>query len=279
MLTSSYGTGQLIAAALDYNISHIIIGLGGSATNDGGVGMASALGARFLDEQGREVESTGGELHRIQAIDLTGLDPRLRHVRIDAVCDVVNGLTGPEGATRVYGAQKGATQKQIESLEAGMNNLAEIIHSTLGKDVRNLRGSGAAGGLGAGLYAFLGASLQNGVELMCSLLGLEEHLTDADLVLTAEGQLDYQIVFGKGPAGVAMSARRLGVPCFLLVGSIQNDAPDGQDLEKLGISGVLNICPRPMDVHESFDTAFENLSWASEQVVRIFVAGQEKCVD
>ncbi len=277
MLTTSYGTGELIASALDYNVSHIIVGLGGSATNDGGVGMASALGARFLDEHGKEVEPIGGELHRIRDIDLTSLDPRLQNVRIEVVCDVNNPLLGPSGASRVYGPQKGATPLQVESLESGMNNLAEVIEKKLSKDVRGLQGGGAAGGLGAGFYAFIGSNLKKGVELMLEIVGLEKHLTDADLIITAEGQFDTQTTYGKGPAGVALCARKYNLPCILLTGNIKDYL--SPELQDTGLSAVLSICPGPIDPREAMDRAFDNMVRTTEQIVRIFAAGQEKNID
>ena len=207
MRATTRGTGELIAAALGLGVRRIGVGIGGSATNDGGTGMAAALGVRFLDATGDEVEPVGGTLLRIARIDTSGLDERVRGVRIEAVCDVDNPLTGATGAAHVYGPQKGATPEQVAVLDAGLVHLAEVIEKDLGLQVADLPGSGAAGGLGAGLRAFLGAELRRGVDLVLDIVGLREKLRGADLVLTGEGQIDFQTAFGKAPAGVGAAAR------------------------------------------------------------------------
>ena len=271
LLTTTLGTGELIKAALNLGISHLIIGIGGSATNDGGIGMATALGARFLDGNGQPVKPVGGALATIQRIDLNNLDPRLAGVRIEVICDVDNPLLGERGAAQVYGPQKGATPDQVQMLDAGLAHLATIIDRDLGLDVRNLPGAGAAGGLGAGLNAFLKAELRRGVDLALDLVGLDEQLRGADLVLTAEGQIDVQTAFGKAPAGVAERARAGGVPCIAIAGSIGS----GLDaLHDLGINAVFSLCPGPVSLEQAMGSGSDYLAAAAEQAVRAFLAGR-----
>jgi glycerate 2-kinase len=266
--TTTLGTGELIAAALDLNVSRIGVGIGGSATTDGGIGMASALGVRFLDGQGSEVRPTGGELGRIRKIDLSNLDPRVRDVRIEAVCDVDNPLCGPHGAAAVYGPQKGATPEQVRLLDEGLANLADVIEKDLGVKVRDLPGAGAAGGLGAGLHAFLGADLKRGVDLVLDLVGLDAKLAGASLVLTGEGQIDFQTAFGKAPAGVGAAAMRRGIPCVAIAGSVGEGVVD---LVKVGITAVFSLCSRPMTLEDAMGDAAALLGASAEQVARLFV--------
>ncbi len=271
LLTTTLGTGELIKAALDLDIVHLIVGIGGSATNDGGIGMAAALGARFLDGNGQPVEPVGGALGMIERIDLSGLDPRLAAMRIEVICDVDNPLLGERGAAHVYGPQKGATPEQVRMLEAGLANLAAVIDRDLGLDVRDLPGAGAAGGLGAGLKAFLKAELRRGVDLVLDLVKLDERLRDADLALTAEGQIDVQTAFGKAPAGVAERARAHGVPCIAIAGSVGR----GLDaLHELGINAVFSLCPGPVSLEQAMASGGDYLAAAAEQVVRAFLVGR-----
>lgn len=267
--TTTYGTGELIAAALDLNVARIAVGIGGSATNDGGIGMAAALGVRFLDGQGRQVRPVGGALARIQRIDMTGLDPRVRGVRFEAVCDVDNPLCGPSGAARVYGPQKGATPEQVRQLDAGLAHLAAVIERDLGLAVRDLPGAGAAGGLGAGLRAFLGAELKRGVDLVLDLVGLDSKLVGADLVLTGEGQIDGQTAFGKAPAGVGAAAKRLGIPCVAIAGSVGEGAAA---LADVGITAVFSLCRRPMSLAEAMADTRSLLADTAAQVARLYAA-------
>jgi glycerate kinase len=269
--TTTYGTGELIRAALDLGVSRIVVGIGGSATNDGGIGMAAALGARFLDAAGKEVRPVGKALQNIAAIDMSGLDPRIGRTHIEVICDVDNPLVGENGAAHVYAPQKGANPDQVKELDAGLENLAAVISKCLAKEVRWLPGAGAAGGLGAGLFAFLGAKLRSGVEVMLDLVGLEEKIRDADLVLTAEGRLDEQIAYGKGPAGVAACARKQGVPCIVVAGSIADELPD---LDALGINAVFSLCPGPITLTEAVEGAPRYLKRTVEQVLKTFWAGR-----
>ncbi len=270
-LTTTLGVGELIAAALDLGASHLIVGIGGSATNEGGVGMATALGARFLDVDGAPVKPVGGALAAIRRIDPSGLDPRLAGVRVEAICDVDNPLLGERGAAWVYGPQKGATPAQVRELDDGLANLAAVIERDLGLDVRGLPGAGAAGGLGAGLRAFLGAELRRGVDVVLDLVGLNDHLCGADLVLTAEGRIDAQTAFGKAPAGVAERARARGVPCIAIAGGIGDGL---ESLHALGVSAVFSLCPGPVSLKQALAAGDDYLAAVTEQVVRAFLAGR-----
>ncbi|KAB2929032.1 MAG: glycerate kinase [Candidatus Contendobacter sp.] len=270
-LTTTLGVGELIAAALDLGASHLIVGIGGSATNEGGVGMATALGARFLDADGTPVKPVGGALAAIRRIDPSGLDPRLAGVRVEAICDVDNPLLGERGAAWVYGPQKGATPAQVRELDDGLANLAAVIERDLGLDVRGLPGAGAAGGLGAGLRAFLGAELRRGVDVVLDLVGLNDHLCGADLVLTAEGRIDAQTAFGKAPAGVAERARARGVPCIAIAGGIGDGL---ESLHALGVSAVFSLCPGPVSLKQALAAGDDYLAAVTEQVVRVFLAGR-----
>lgn len=272
MLTSTAGTGQLIRATLDRGAKEIFVGIGGSATVDGGCAMAAELGARFLDGDGKPVaRCCGARLKDIRRVDLTGLDPRLSGTSITVVCDVRNPLTGPQGAARVYGPQKGADPQMVDELEQGLASLAQVIAEQLGKEVASLPGAGAAGGLGAGLVAFLAAKLTPGVEAVIDAVGLEEKMRGSDLVITAEGRLDGQSAFGKTPAGVASLAKRLGIPAVALAGSI------GSGYEKIydtGICAVFCILDRPMPIEDAIAEADALLERAAESVTRLFIIGK-----
>lgn len=268
--TTTLGTGELLRAALDLGAETLRIGLGGSATCDGGLGMATALGYRFLDAAGKEVPPVGGRLGDLCRIDATGADPRLGAVRVEALCDVTNPLTGPRGAAAVYGPQKGASPEQVRALDAGLEKLATILARDLGQPLRDLPGAGAAGGLGAGLVAFCGARLRPGAEAMLDLVEFDAHLAGADLVLTAEGRLDAQTRQGKAPGAVGRRAQRRGVPCIALAGDL------GEDLESLQDSGIVaavSLCPGPRPLAEAQARAEEWLADTAERTLRIFLAG------
>jgi glycerate kinase len=271
--TTTLGTGEVIAAALDLGVARLGVGIGGSATNDGGIGMASALGVQFLDEAGERVEPVGGSLTKIRRIDMSGLDPRVRDVHIEAVCDVDNPLFGPSGAAHVYGPQKGASPHQVAALDAGLANLARVIEADLGIDVCDLPGAGAAGGLGAGLRAFLGAELRRGVDLVLELVGLDEKLTGADLVITGEGQIDFQTVFGKAPAGVGAAAKARGVPCVAIAGGVGEDLGE---LHQVGIDAVFALANSPMTLEDSIEKAAALMAKATEHVLRLFVVARRQ---
>lgn len=270
-LTSTYGTGELIKTALATGATRINVGIGGSATNDGGMGMAQALGVHFLDKNGTELPPIGKSLLSIARIDMSDIDPRISKVTIEAVCDVDNPLYGPQGAAYVYAPQKGATPEQVKELDEGLQNLAQRIQEDLGIDVRTIEGAGAAGGLGAGLHAFLDARLCKGIDLIFDLVGLHDKLKGADLVLTGEGQIDYQTVFGKAPGGVGAAAKAQNIPCFAIAGSIGKDLGT---LHETGIDAVFSLCPGPITLHESMQLSKENIRRVTEQAIRAFLAGK-----
>lgn len=269
--TTTIGTGELIQAALELGVQNIAIGIGGSATNDGGIGMATALGVKFHDKDGRPVPPVGGSLRDIDRIDMSGLDPRLSEINVEVVCDVENPLVGALGAARVYGPQKGATREQVEQLESGLVNLARVIKNDLGIDVSEVRGGGAAGGLGAGLFAFLGASLRPGIDVVLDLVGLERKLEGADLVLTGEGRIDFQTVFGKAPVGVARLAKKKNIPCLALAGSVGENLGD---IHASGIDALFSLCTGPVTLETAMEQASLFIIRSTEQVLRCFLAGR-----
>jgi glycerate kinase len=269
--TTTYGTGELIRAAMDNGATRIIVGIGGSATCDGGIGMAAALGYRFLDQTGTPVEPVGASLAAIASIDRQNIDPRLDSVSVSVACDVTNPLIGDKGASAVYSPQKGATPEQVTRLDAGLANLARVVRKELGVAIADMPGAGAAGGLGGGLHAFAGAELKPGIDLVIDVVRLKEHIAGADLVLTAEGRMDGQTLFNKAPAGVARTAKAAGVPCIAICGGI------GEGIESLyaiGIDAVFSICSGPQSLAEAMQDAAHLLARRTEQVVRTFLAGR-----
>jgi len=262
---SSEGVGQLILAALDLGARHLVLGIGGSASTDGGTGLAAALGMRFLDAQEQALFGNGANLARIRRIDSSGLDRRLRDVRLEIACDVSNPLLGMDGAAAVYAPQKGAYPEEVTALEQGLANLAAVIQRDLGVDVRDLPGGGAAGGLGAGLSAYLNAQLQPGAQLVLALLGVEQAIVDADLVLTGEGCLDKQTRFGKAPAAVAALARRHGVPCIGIAGMLDDSA---YRLHDAGFTALFSLCPGPVSLEQAIVHSDRYLAAVTEQIIR-----------
>jgi len=267
--TSTLGTGQLIRAALDKGAEKIIVGLGGSATCDGGIGMAAALGYRFLDRNGAEIHPIGKSLQSIAAIDTTRVDSRLSRVVFQGVCDVTNPLTGKDGASYVYSPQKGATVEQVEQLDAGLANLAEVILRDMDMEVRHLQGGGAAGGLGAGLYCFVGALLEKGIDVVIDLVDLKTKIQGANLIITGEGQIDHQTRFDKAPAGVAKVAQHNKIPCIAVCGSVGDGI---EELYDIGICSVFSICPGPISLAEAMADGFTLLEDRVEQVMRTYGA-------
>jgi glycerate kinase len=241
--TSSRGTGELIRAALDRRVQELLIGIGGSATNDGGMGMARALGIKFFDARNRELADNGGALIKLARIDISGLDVRLKNVTVSVACDVDNPLCGPRGAARVYAPQKGATPAMVAQLDAGLKRLAAVIQKDLGIEVARLPGAGAAGGQGAGLVAFLNARMRPGVDIVTHAIGLESKLAGCDLVVTGEGRMDGQTAFGKAPAGVARVARKLGIPVIAICGSL---GPDAGKVRTVGIEAFFSALEEPV---------------------------------
>jgi glycerate kinase len=270
--TSTYGTGQLIAAALEAGCRRLIIGLGGSATNDGGAGMAQALGARLSDGEGRDLPPGGAALARLARIDVSGLDGRLRDCVVLGATDVTNPLCGPHGASAVYGPQKGASPADVEELDAALAHYAAVIERDLGKRVAEVPGAGAAGGIGAGLIAFLDAELRPGAQLVAEVVGLEKRIAAADLVVTGEGRLDAQTAYGKTVATVARLARAQGRPVVALAGRV-DDAREA--CSALGLEAALSIAPGPLPEAEVMARASELLSTAAERLGRLLRVGGE----
>jgi len=266
LIATTYGTGQLLQAALNVGARKIIIGLGGSATVDGGAGMAQALGARLLDAQGDEIGYGGGALRDLHAIDVNALDARLRECEIIAACDVDNPLVGEYGAARIFGPQKGATQEMVTQLDANLAHFAYTIQHDLGVDVLTIPGGGAAGGVAAGLIAFCGARLQPGIDLVLDTIDIDQHLEGIELVITGEGRIDGQTAHGKAPVGVAMRAKRYGIPVVALAGGIGEGA---DDLYAHGIDAIMPIVSSPMPLEEAMRDTAMLLSEASERLMRV----------
>jgi glycerate kinase len=261
--STTYGTGELIKAALDAGVSHLIIGVGGSATNDGGAGMLQALGVKLLDYAGREVGFGGGALADLDRIDISGLDPRLKGCRIEAACDVNNPLTGPKGASVVFCPQKGATPEMVAELDANLARYAGLISRDLGMQVDTVPGAGAAGGMGAALLAFLVVQLRPGIDIVMEVVGLEEHLRDADLVITGEGRIDSQTIHGKTPIGVAHMAKRYGRPVIGIAGCLSDDA---EVVHEQGINAVFSVLSQVGSVEDAISNAAVNVRAASRNI-------------
>ncbi|MCG8635195.1 MAG: glycerate kinase [Desulfobacterales bacterium] len=271
-LTTTLGTGELIRAALDRGAAHILMGIGGSATCDGGMGAAAALGYRFKDKNGRPLPPTGASLGKVDKIDKSGVDPRLSRASFSVACDVTNPLTGPDGASFVFSPQKGATPGQVRDLDRGLAHFGRIISRDLGVEITDLEGAGAAGGLGGGMKAFFTARLLPGIDMVLDLVDFHTQVKDADLVLTAEGRMDSQTRFNKAPAGVARAAKAANVPCYGLCGSRGKHI---RTLHPLGMDAVFPICPGPISLASALEEAFDLLSRATEQAVRAFSAGRK----
>ncbi|UQZ35180.1 glycerate kinase [Paenibacillus sp. PK3_47] len=266
LITTTYGTGELIKECLDRGIRSIIIGIGGSATNDGGTGMAEALGAKFLDEAGEQLPRGGGSLDRLARIDISALDERLQQVQLIVACDVTNPLCGERGASVVFGPQKGATPERVKQLDANLAHYADIVQQQLGKDVRDLPGAGAAGGLGAGLMIFTQAALQRGIEIVIEYTGLTAKIKDADMVFTGEGGIDFQTKFGKTPYGVARTAKASGKKVIALAGYI------GEGIDTLyaeGIDAVFGIVPGSAELDKLLKEGPANVERTCENIARV----------
>lgn len=270
---TTQGTGEIIREALEQGYTRIIVGLGGSATNDAGTGMAAALGVKFRDGQGKVLPRGGAALARLESIDISGRYPGLEGAEIIGATDVTNPLCGPEGASAVYGPQKGASPEVVAELDAALANFARVAQRDVGMDFlrEEYPGAGAAGGLGAGLMAFAGATLRSGIDLVCQALNFEEQVKDADLVITGEGQADVSTIYDKSPVGVARKAAAYGVPTIILAGSL------GEGYEELyqhGIAAVACIADRPMTFEQSLSRTEELLEGAAERAVRLWRVGR-----
>ncbi len=269
-ITTTYGTGELIKETLERGYRKILVGMGGSATNDGGAGMAQALGVRFLDSSGNELAHGGSALAKLSKIDTSDIHMQVSEASITAVSDVTNPLCGPEGASVVYGPQKGATAEVTAELDQALEHYAWVIRRSLGVDVKDIPGSGAAGGLGSGLIAFLNAEVVSGVEIVTDVLNLAEHLDGADLVITGEGRVDGSTIFDKAPVGVAKLAKSKGIPVILMAGSL---GAGYESVYQHGVDGVVALLDRPMRFEESLERTYILLRGAAERTMRLLKVG------
>ena len=270
LVTTSCGTGELILQALESGAKSIIIGIGGSATNDGGAGMVQALGAKLCDANGTEIGYGGGSLICLNTIDVSGLDPRLKTCSIRVACDVTNPLTGDTGTSRIFGPQKGATEEHIVELDRNLSHYADIIKKSLRVDVKDVPGAGAAGGMGAALMAFLGAELRSGIEIVTQALNLEEHIHDCTLVVTGEGRIDSQSVHGKVPIGVANVAKKYHKPVIGIAGSLTRDV---DVVHQYGIDAVFSVLTRIGTLEDAFRGASDNIYRASRNIAATLAIG------
>jgi glycerate kinase len=266
LITTTYGTGELIKACLDKGVKKIIIGIGGSVTNDGGAGMAQALGVKFLDENGEPLGFGGGSLGRLAKVEMDNLDPRLKETQIFVASDVTNPLCGENGASNVFGPQKGATPEMVQFLDQNLAHYAAILHNQLGKDIKEIPGAGAAGGLGAGLLVFTNAQLKRGIDLVIEYTGLEQKVKEADFVLTGEGGIDFQTQFGKTPYGVAQTAKRHGKTVIAIAGYV------GENIDILydkGIDAIFGMLRQAMSLEEALITGQKNIETTCENIARL----------
>ena len=274
MKTTTFGTGELILDAAKRGAEAIIIGIGGSATNDGGVGMAQAIGVRFFNKQDKEISEygSGGMLKKIADINAKKMAPTLKKVKIIVACDVNNPLCGKSGAAYIFSPQKGATPKMVKILDDNLKHLGKVIKQTLKKDIISLKGAGAAGGLGAGLVAFARARMESGVEIVIEASNIRKHLKNADLAITGEGRVDSQTAFGKTPSGVAKVARKYRVPTIVIGGGITDDA---NDIFSFGIDGLESACARDMSLDEAIKNSRKHLENAAERAIRLVLIGRK----
>lgn len=267
---TTYGTGELIKAALDKGLRKIIIGIGGSATNDGGSGMAEALGVKFLDDKGEQLSFGGAALKKLSFVDISQIDPRLKDTEIMVACDVDNPLCGPRGASAVFGPQKGATPEIVAELDAALGHFADKVTSATGKAIANQPGAGAAGGLGAGLLFFTEAKLRPGIEIVLEAIEFESAVRQAELVITGEGRTDFQTAYGKAPVGVARLAKKHNVPVICLSGGLG----DGhEDVLQHGIDGLMSIVPGPMTLDECIVRGQEFIEAGAKRLCLVLKAG------
>ncbi|MEC6824186.1 glycerate kinase [Photobacterium piscicola] len=267
MLTTSYGTGELILAALDHGVDHIIVGIGGSATNDGGIGMAQALGVQLLDRNGQALKFGGQALAQLATIDITTVDPRLANIKLEVACDVDNPLCGEKGASQVFGPQKGATPAMVTALDQHLAHYAAIIKQDLGVDIKNTAGAGAAGGMGAALLGLFNAQLRSGIEIVIDAVNLGDIVQDADLVITGEGRIDSQTIHGKTPIGVARTAKQYHKPVIGIAGCLSQDCGVVYDH---GIDAVFSVVPAAMSLEQAFSNAAINVELTARNVAAMY---------
>ena len=270
-LATTFGTGEMMKDAIEKGCRKILIGIGGSATNDGGTGMAQALGARFLDADGKELTPAGGNLDQIASVDLSNMIDGLKDTEIKVACDVDNPLCGEHGASAIYGPQKGATPEMVKQLDANLAHLAGIMEKTSGKDMSEVPGAGAAGGLGFGLMAFCGAELESGIDLVLDSLGFDEAIEGASLVITGEGKIDGQSVRGKVPVGIAGRAKKKNLPVLAICGDI---GPGISALYEYGIDSVMSTVNKAMPLSEAMGRSSELLEEAAERAFRMIMIGK-----
>ncbi|MDP6960684.1 MAG: glycerate kinase [Dehalococcoidia bacterium] len=262
---STFGIGQLFTQALDAGFSNFIIGVGGSATNDGGAGMIQAMGGNLADKNGEELPRGGIALSSLASIDISSMDPRMLHADIVVACDVNNPLCGPRGASAIFGPQKGATFQDVQELDAALANYSEVIAKDLNTDVAEIPGAGASGGLGAGLMGFFGARLRLGADIVLEAVSLEEHLIDADLVIVGEGQFDRSTVFNKSPVAVAQRAKKHGTPVIGIAGSL---GAGYREVHQHGIDAVFSLVNRPMSLKAAMEDTKRLVAIATEEACR-----------
>ena len=271
LITTSFGTGELIKDALDRGVDHIIIGIGGSATNDGGSGMMQALGAQLLDEHGKEIAYGGGALPQLARIDIGQLDARIKECRFEVACDVSNPLTGEKGASAIFGPQKGATPELVQQLDKALEHYATLIHRDLDIDVLHIDGGGAAGGMGAALHAFCQAELRSGIEIVTEALGLAEQVKDADLVITGEGRIDSQSINGKVPIGVAKVAKQFNKPVIGIAGSLTADVGV---VHQHGLDAVFSVLFSICSLEDALANAAQNVRLTARNVAAVIKVGR-----
>ncbi|MCD9486104.1 glycerate kinase [Photobacterium iliopiscarium] len=271
MLTTSYGTGELILAALDHGVDHIIVGIGGSATNDGGIGMAQALGVQLLDNKGQALGFGGQALAQLATIDISHIDPRLAHIKLEVACDVDNPLCGKKGASHIFGPQKGATPAMVAELDQHLDHYAAIIKRDLAIDVKDMAGAGAAGGMGAALLGLFNAQLRSGIEIVIDAVHLGDIIKDADLVITGEGRIDSQTIHGKTPIGVARTAKKYHKPVIGIAGCLSQDCGVVYDH---GIDAVFSVVPAAMSLEHAFNNAAVNVELTARNIAAIYCLGR-----
>jgi glycerate kinase len=270
LVTTTYGLGEAIRHALDAGFRRFIIGIGGSATNDAGAGMAQALGAKLLDSQGRDLPFGGAALAQLDRIDISDMDERIRESEFMVACDVNNPLTGPTGASAIYGPQKGATPEIVKQLDVALAHFARIVNRDIGANINDVPGAGAAGGLGGGLIAFMDAELRAGVDIVLDAVKLDDHLKAADLVITGEGSLDHSTVYNKAPVGVASRAKKLGIPVIAIAGSLGEGY---HQLHHHGIDAALAITSGPMSLEHASSNAADLIRGAAEEAMMFIKIG------
>lgn len=271
LLTTSYGTGELILAALDHGVEHIIVGIGGSATNDGGIGMAQALGVQLRDSNGQPLGFGGQALAQLATIDISHIDPRLATIKLEVACDVDNPLCGPKGASQVFGPQKGATPAMVVELDKNLAHYAAIMHRDLAIDIKHMAGAGAAGGMGAALLGLFNAQLRSGIEIVIDAVNLETIVKDADLVITGEGRIDSQTIHGKTPIGVARTAKKFNKPVIGIAGCLSQDCGV---VHQHGIDAVFSIVPAAMNLEQAFKDAAINVELTARNVAAMYCLGR-----